>query len=518
MSLLARRRKGRHKRRLHPLVIAALVIFVTAFITFYAFNEGLPFTHEYTLYALVNNSVNVRQDSPVRIAGIDVGSVEGASPAGRATKIAFTVQNSGLPIHTDATIRVRDRLFLEGGYYLELDPGSPSAPKFHDGDTIPEAQTATPVQFYNVLSTFDAATRRSLENSLQTFNKGFNAQPGHPVSDSGAAGLKGAIPQLTPTLKDTAIVTRALRGTHPGDVETLLSSASQVTGTLANNSRQLADLVTGLNRTTTALVASDGALAQSISGFDQTLRAAPPALSAIDHALPPVVKLAAALDPSLKLAPPLLDDVTGAVRELAKVVAPAERQRLLTTLKATFQQFPSILSELGSTFPITKQITDCLRTHVTPLLNEVVPDGSLTTGRPAWQDFVHFLPNVAGASGNYDANGPYTRVLAAAGTNTLSGTGSLLGSLPIIGKLVGSAPPGGSSVQGVSPVWIGDLRPSAFRPDQPCTKQKLPSLGAAKVTADLKATQSPASKPMTLPQLRRATAARARADQKAAGG
>jgi virulence factor Mce-like protein len=516
VSLLSRKRKRRRKPRVHPLVIAALVIFVTAFITFYAFNEGLPFTHKYTLYALVNNSVNLRQDSPVRIAGIDVGAVEGTSPAGRATKVAFTVQNSGLPIHRDATIRVRDRLFLEGGYYLELDPGSPSAPDLHDGDMIPEAQTSTPVQFYNVLSTFDAATRRSLENSLQTFNQGFNAQPGHPVSDSGAAGLKGAIPQLTPTLKDAALVTRALRGTHPGDVETLLSSGSQVTSTLANNSRQLADLVTGLNRTTAALVASDGALAQSISGLDRTLQVAPPALSAIDHALPPVVKLTTALDPSLKLAPPLLDDVTGAVRELARIVAPAERRRLLTTLKATFQQFPSILTDLGAAFPITKQITDCLRTHVTPLLSQVVPDGSLTSGRPVWQDFVHFLPNVAGASGSYDANGPYTRVLAAAGTNTLSGTGSLLGSLPIIGKLVGTAPPGGSSLQGVSPVWIGDLKPSAFRPDQSCSKQKLPSLGDANAAADLRATHSPATEPMTLPQLRRATAARAAAERKAA--
>jgi hypothetical protein len=185
-------------------------------------------------------------------------------------------------------------------------------------------------------------------------------------------------------------------------------------------------------------------------------------------------------------------------------------------MKATFQQFPSILSELGTAFPITKRITDCLRTHVTPLLNQVVPDGSLSTGRPAWQDFVHFLPNVAGASGSYDANGPYTRVLASAGTNTLSGTGSLLGSLPIIGKLVGTAPPGGSSLEGVSPVWIGDLKPSAFRPDQPCAKQKLPNLGAAKAATDLRATHSPASKPMTLPQLRHATAAREAAERKAA--
>jgi virulence factor Mce-like protein len=509
MSLLPRRkRRGRQKRRLHPLAIAAIVIFATAFITFYAFNQGLPFTHSYTLYTMVGNSVNVRSGSPVRIAGIDVGSVEGASPAGRVTKIAFTVNSTALPIHRDATIRIRDRLFLEGGYYLQLDPGSPAAPALHDGDTIPESQTSTPVQFYAVLSTFDAATRASLKSSLNTFNQGFNARPGHPLSNSGAGGLKAAIPGLTPTLKDTALITRALRGTRAGDVATLLTSASQVTSTLARNSRQLAELVSGLNRTTSALAASDGALGQSISGLDQTLHAAPPALSAIDRALPPVTDLATALDPSLRLAPPLLDEVTGAVRELATIVAPNARQRLLTSLKATFQQFPTILTELGTAFPITKQVTDCLRTHITPLLNQVVPDGSLTTGKPVWQDFVHFLPGVAGASGGFDANGPYTRVLASAGTNTLSGAGSLLGSLPIIGKLVGTAPPGGSSLSGASPAWVGDLKPSDFRPDQPCTKQKLPSLGSPQVSADLRATHTPRSAAMTMPQLRSAVAGR----------
>ena len=136
---------------------------------------------------------------------------------------------------------------------------------------------------------------------------------------------------------------------------------------------------------------------------------------------PPVASLAVALDPSLKLAPPILTSVTGAVQELSQIVAPAERVRLLRTLNATFSQFPSILRLLAAAFPITKQVTDCLRTHVTPIFNQQVPDGSLSTGRPVWQDFVHFLPNIAGASGNFDANGPYTRVLAGAGTNTLTG-------------------------------------------------------------------------------------------------
>ena len=107
MSPLVRRKKKQsgRKRGIHPLIISAIVIFVTVFITFYAFNGGLPFIHRFTLYAITNNSVNVRQDSPVRIAGIDVGAVTGVSPGpGQTSKIAFTVNSNGQPIHSDATV------------------------------------------------------------------------------------------------------------------------------------------------------------------------------------------------------------------------------------------------------------------------------------------------------------------------------------------------------------------------------------------------------------------------------
>ncbi len=482
MSPLLKRKQSGRKRGMHPLIISAIVILVTVFVTFYAFNAGLPLIHKFTLYAITNNSVNVRQDSPVRIAGIDVGTVSGVSPGpGQTSKIAFTVSGNGQPIHTDATVWVRDRLFLEGGYYLDLDPGSASAPVANDGFTIPLSNTRTVVQFYKVLSTFDSATRQSLDNILNNINAGFSPKPGQPQSASGAGGLKQAIPAFTPVFKDTAIITRALRGTQVGDVGRLLRGSASVASTLASTSDQLAQLVTGFNATSSALASSDGALAQSISGLDKTLRVAPSSLAAVDRALPPLRNLALALDPSLKIAPPILDSVTSAVRQLGTIVAPAERARLLTSLRATFQQFPGLLTELGSAFPITKQVTDCLATHVTPILQSSVPDGALTSrypnGQPipVWQDFVHFLPGVAGASANFDGNGPYTRTLLGAGLNSLSPI-----SVPGLGALGVS----NSGPLSASPSWIGALPPSAFRPDVPCTTQPVPSLGVIPAASD----------------------------------
>jgi hypothetical protein len=123
-----------------------------------------------------------------------------------------------------------------------------------------------------------------------------------------------------------------------------------------------------------------------------------------------------------------------------------------------------------------------------------------------WQDFVHFLPGVAGASGGFDANGPYTRVLAGAGTQSVS-TGPL-GSLPLIGQIVGSSPPGGTSLLGARPSWVGDLSSNDFRPDAPCGTQRIPKLSAPAAAADLRSVRTHASKPLSAAAL---TAAMTRA-------
>jgi phospholipid/cholesterol/gamma-HCH transport system substrate-binding protein len=495
--LRRRRKSSRRRGGTPPLLAAAIVIFAVLSVTFYAFNGGLPFVHRFTLYAVVDNAVNIRASSPVRIAGVDVGAVQGTSPDGDATKIAFTVDTGGRPIHTDATVTIRDRLFLEGNYYLDLFPGSPSAPILREGSTIPATRTASPVQFFKLLSVFDANTRAALTNSLATLERGFGPQPGRSLSASGAAGLKDAIPQLTPVLKDTAWITSALRGLEPGDTGRLLRSAAEVTTTLAGNTAALTGLVDGLNTTATALASTDGALARSVAGVDQTLQVAPPALTAVDGALPPVARLAMALAPSLKLAPPILTSVIQSVDQLSDVVAPAERGRLLTSLKATFEQLPSLLTELGRVFPVTKAVTDCLRTHVTPILDSIVPDGSLSSGRPVWQDFVHFLPGVASAAQNFDGNGYWIRLLVGAGTSSFS-----LGNLPGVGELVGDTP-SNTPIEGSRPIWQGDLTSDAFQPGVPCAEDKLPSLVSATAASDARSTTRGApSRPLSLRELR----------------
>ena len=84
------------------------------------------------------NSANIALNSPVRIAGVEVGKVISTERDGDATTVTFTVDDAGRPIHDDAFAAIRPRIFLEGNFFVELDPGSPSAPEHgqrrHDPD------------------------------------------------------------------------------------------------------------------------------------------------------------------------------------------------------------------------------------------------------------------------------------------------------------------------------------------------------------------------------------------------
>jgi hypothetical protein len=335
------------------------------------------------------------------------------------------------------------------------------------------------VQLYQLLSLFTAPVRQSLVGTVDQLARGFAQPGGSAIAQSGLGAIKQAAPQFAPLFRDTALITQGFRGTAAGDLPRLLHSTASVTGTLAGSAHQLTSLVDGLNTTASALASSDGALGRSVRGLDQTLAAAPPALRAVNTALPAVRQLAVALDPSLVAAPPILDHLTATVGRLAAVLAPAERGPLLTSLDATFRQLPAILTQLASAFPIGKQITDCLSTHVLPILGRRVPDGSLSTHRTVLQDFIHFLPGLAGASGSFDGDGPYTRFVAGAGTNSLTGS---VGGHPV----VGTVPPGGNAIQGARPSWFGDLQASDFRPDVSCATQKVPSLVSATAPPDLR--------------------------------
>ena len=164
---------GRHYRGLSPVAIGAIVaiLFVVGF--YLGFTKRIPFTSRgYELHATFENATTLKPNSLVRIAGVNVGKVSSVEAKGNMAEATFNVEDDALPIHEDATIKLRPRLFLEGNFFLDLHPGSPSAPEVDSGSTIPTTQTTTAVQIDEILTALQSDTRANLKQALEGYGDG----------------------------------------------------------------------------------------------------------------------------------------------------------------------------------------------------------------------------------------------------------------------------------------------------------------------------------------------------------
>lgn len=448
-------------RRSNQLAAVAMLLALLAG-TYLAFRPSLPLGSPYEVDAVVRSANQLRGGAPVRIAGVDVGEVAriGRGPGDTAT-VTLRLEERARPVHADATIHIRPRGFLEGGFYVELSPGTPAAPELASGGTLGLSQTAGPVQFDQLLSVFRQPLRESLRDGLGATATG--------LSGGGSDGLLAAWPELAPALRDTAIVARAARGTRSRDVSRLVAGAARVAEALAADRRALGGLVTSLRVTTEAATAADRALGRSVAQADALLREAPGALDALDAALPVLARVARAARPAVAVAPAALARTGAALDELARLVAPRERARTVRALRTTFVDLPRLVVRLGVLFPTVAEISRCLSSQIVPVLQARISDGELSTGQPVWQEFAHSLVGLASADQNFDADGFAVRYLFGGGSEGFS-----TDALPGIGVLRGSAPEPLRS----RPVRPADGEPPPIRRDVPCSSQPLPDLTA----------------------------------------
>ena len=182
---------------------------------------------------------SLRLNSPVRIAGVAVGKVKKVEAKEGTDEAVVTLElkKSALPIHEDATAKIRPRIFLEGNFFVDLQPGTPSSPKLADGDVIKVTRTATPVQLDQVLTSLQSDTREDLRDLLDGFAVGLNSKPSAADdrdADKSARGqtaaesLNDAYRDSPGALKGTAQVNEALLGTEPDrDVARLLDGRGE---------------------------------------------------------------------------------------------------------------------------------------------------------------------------------------------------------------------------------------------------------------------------------------------------
>ncbi|MEY2535433.1 MAG: phospholipid/cholesterol/gamma-HCH transport system substrate-binding protein, partial [bacterium] len=200
-----RLRRSRRARRgaggAGRFTIGLLALAVIAAGVFLGFTKSLPFGDDHTVEAVFPTANDIRRDSPVRIAGVDVGKVTRIAHldgGAQAAVVTMRIDRKGLPIRRDARMKIRPRIFLEGNFFVDVQPGSPSAPELEDGERIPINQTSAPVQLDQILTDLQAPTRRDLQGLLREVSGGLEGE--------GAAGLNRSIPHWEPAYRDSSIV------------------------------------------------------------------------------------------------------------------------------------------------------------------------------------------------------------------------------------------------------------------------------------------------------------------------
>jgi len=404
-----------------PSNAAIAIVFLLIFTVgpYLAFTKHVPFTGRgYTLKATFANGVNIATKSPVRIAGVDVGEVTEVGRAGSATEITFTVQDKGRPIHDDALAQIRPRIFLEGNFFVDLDPGSPSAEEMDSEATIPISRTSTSVQLDEVFTALQSPVRADLGHLLHGFGTALMHEPTaaedatqlpEVKGKTGAEGLNGALYYGGPAGRYAAQVTNGFLGTSPGDLSRLVAGAGRAFGALANREEDLQALIVNFDTFTGALAAQSTNLAATFQRFAPALATARTSLVSLNRTLPPLRAYSLELSDAITALPSTIAAAKPWLAQAYPLLSGREAGGVARLLQ---EGTPGLAgaAQAGKaiTIPQANRLSLCTTNVLVPTADQTIND-RFSTGGPNYREFFYYLVNFAGVTQNFDGNGPYLR-------------------------------------------------------------------------------------------------------------
>jgi phospholipid/cholesterol/gamma-HCH transport system substrate-binding protein len=449
VALFGRSKRSPRDPGMSPFRAGLLAITVIGVLTYFGFTKANPFANPYELKATFATANNLKPRSPVRIAGVEVGKVTKVEPitgGNGAARVTMEIKKKGLPIHKDAQLKIRQRIFLEGNFFVDVFPGSPSASTLKTGSTIPVNQTAAPVQFSQLLAALQSDTRDDLKTFLYEFQKG--------LSGSGARGFNQSIKYWESAYKNSSLANDATLGEQPTkDLQRVLKGQAKTFGALDRDEQALKDFITNFNTTAGALAREDAALEASVPALNDTLRVAQPALRSLNNSLPSLRAFARDALPGTKSSDPTLKASLPFITQARKLVGPKELRGTAAVLRRYIKDFVSLNDQSVQLSIEGRQLSACTNKVLVPFEDMPIPDPDFpnNTNQLVHEVTQRGFPGLSGESRLTDGNG----------------NGYFHGGTVQAGQNVRPGPPtdGGSQVP-------------PHRPDEPCENQALPNLHA----------------------------------------
>ena len=459
--------------------IGALVIFVICWLVF---GGPIPFAGSgFTLKAVYTSETELHLASPVRIAGVNVGKVTGIEHIGGdspATLVTMSIEGKGLPIHADATTNIRPRLFLEGNYYVNLQPGTPEAPALSSGATLSSPHNSGPVQLDRVLSALNSNARANLQTLLQGLGSALNKVPTRAQDASQDPSQRGltagqslneSLKYSADAFKASAIVDQALLGERPHDLSGAVAGTEKFFSGLAADQSQLSDLVTTFNSTMRALADRQQDLSDTIALLPGTLEATNEALGPLQASFAPTQHFAADILPGVKQTGPTIAAGLPWLAQTQALVSQDDLGGLLKYLTPAVQNTGTTVVSLKQLLHGSGRLAVCFTHTIIPTGNERIQDPPITTGLQVYQELFQSAVGIASATQDFDGNGRYVRTTTGGGSIRVNTAAAKLNG-PIYGNAV--LPP-----LGVRPTIAGSAPP--INRVALCGSQPAPDLNAA---------------------------------------
>jgi phospholipid/cholesterol/gamma-HCH transport system substrate-binding protein len=433
-------------------VFKAGVIAVTTILLFayFGFTKANPFANPYELRAMFRDVENLKTRSPVRIAGVDVGKVTKVEPkdGGGAAEVTMELREDALPIREDARLQIRSRIFLEGNFFVDVQPGSPSEGELEDGSTVPVTQTASTVTLPDIIDTLDSDVRGDLQTLLHEYGT-------VALKGGGAKAFNRAVPSFEPAYRYGALTNDALLGVDPDrDTQRLLRGQQRAFSALADNPDALRELVTDLNTTAGAIASQDAALEASVPALRDTLRVGYPALGELNDALPTLRTFAREALPGVRSSGPALAAATPWMFQARQLVQEDELKGLAADLRQAVPSLVKLNSQLEPFLSQLRTLSSCTNRVLIPFMESEIP--SIEEGNSGHLVREQINRSFVGLSGESRVNDANTPVFHIQGVNPFKlATGDVEPAAP-----------------------IDSNTPPPHRPDVACETQEPPNLTA----------------------------------------
>ncbi len=345
--------------------------------------------------------------NPVRVGGGDVGRVTGIELDERSQAVvSLEIDDDLAPLHsgTTATVRVTSLIGV-ANRYVSLQPGPNNAPELEDGGSIGADDTSAPVDFDQLINSFDDETRAGLRRLIRGSADWY---------DGRAAEADESTRYVSPALAAFTRVSRELARDEQTLAQLVRNSADTVSA-IAGRRDDLAALVANTNTASRAIADENVDLDRALGLLPGTLRKANTTFVNLRSTLDDLGVLVQESKPTVSRLEPLLGELRQVVREARPTVAD-----LSTLLRRPGDG--NDLTELIATQPRLARLTTSVFPRAIRTLDRAQP--IIEHGRPYTPDLTAALSQLGAATAYYDANGHYARLQAVYGVTRYSG-GSL---------------------------------------------------------------------------------------------